>query len=171
MIDYNMALFKACQSGNITLMKMMISLGARNFNYAFIVACYHDNLEPVKLLLEYKIDTHSLEEGLRYASNYRNLNLIKYLLTRSEYSDILYSTRLIRDIIKYTGPRGLYFDVAKIFMHLGGDIKDINLSSINNKNPKIYLNNLSRVISCKHHLWKIKSVLNDDLINQLLKLI
>ncbi|MEM3858013.1 MAG: ankyrin repeat domain-containing protein [Candidatus Micrarchaeaceae archaeon] len=76
----NTALYRASKGGNIDIMKLLISYGANNFNYALEGACRGEKVEAARFLLSYNVN--DLFRSIYYACRSGNLELIKLLISK-----------------------------------------------------------------------------------------
>jgi len=77
-LNYDYGLDGACFGGNLKLAKLMIKLGANNWDCCFTSACVNGNIKLVMLMI--KNGANNFNHGLKIACGYNNIELVKIMI-------------------------------------------------------------------------------------------
>jgi hypothetical protein len=76
--NWNYGLYGACQSGNLSVINLMIEHGANNWNYGLYYACHGGNLLIINLMIEH--GANDWNNGLYGACLGGNLSIINLMI-------------------------------------------------------------------------------------------
>lgn len=91
-VDINKAMYSAAIRGNENIVKLMLSLGANNFNQVSWIAASHDDIELLKLMVEADISDTIDYDSILYEVSYHKrgsgIPIENYLQEIGKYRDI-----------------------------------------------------------------------------------
>lgn len=134
--DFNSGLSTACRMNRIDVINLMIECGANNFNSCLNSTCYKGHMNLIEFLI--KKGANDWNSGLRGACQGGNLEIVKLMVNKgandlNEGLELAYNHSYSLDIVKYLVEHG-----ANAWMH---DFIDPN--NIKKREIKQYLDSLN----------------------------
>jgi len=106
--DLNFALEDACKTGNIEIVKFLLSLNANNYDAAFISACQYGYLDIVKLFYPY---IKNITNGFQLACQCNNINVVKFLIKDIKIEEM--------EELFYHAVTNEYIEIVELFLNSG----------------------------------------------------